>query len=135
MNELVHELLYVVITAAVPVITVYISTYLRKKFDQVESDMDNLIINNTISDVMDLIIQVVSSTSQTYVDSLKESGTFTEESQKIAFNRTKETILSLLSTESKEIIKSLYTDIDKWLDIQIEAAVRDQKLNYIKEGE
>lgn len=133
-SALLRDFLYAIITAAVPVLTVYSVKFLKTHFDQAKIETEKSCVSDTINEALDLIITVVSSTSQTYVDALKSSGEFTKESQVEAFNKTKSTILKLLSTESKELLSTLYTDIDTWLDVQIEAAVRNQK-NSLKEGE
>lgn len=134
-NVLLKDLLYAVITAAVPVLTVFVLKFLGKYFDKISVETDQLVISDTINETLDLIMKVVSSTSQTYVDSLKASGDFTKEAQEKAFNDTKNTIMNLLSEESKELLVTLYHDIDKWLTVQIESAVREQKSNSVKEGE
>ncbi len=133
-SALLRDFLYAIITAAVPVLTVYSVKFLQTHFDKAKIETEKSCVSDTINEALDLIITVVSSTSQTYVDALKSSGEFTKESQVEAFNKTKSTILKLLSTESKELLSTLYTDIDTWLDVQIEAAVRNQK-NSLKEGE
>ena len=134
-NVLLKDLLYAVITAAVPILTAFALKFLSKYFNKISVETDQLIISDTINESLDLIMKVVSSTSQTYVDSLKASGEFTKEAQKKAFNETKDTIMNLLSEESKELLATLYQDIDAWLTVQIESAVREQKINPVKEGE
>lgn len=134
-NVLLKDLLYAVITAAVPILTAFALKFFSKYFNKISVETDQLIISDTINESLDLIMKVVSSTSQTYVDSLKASGEFTKEAQKKAFNETKDTIMNLLSEESKELLATLYQDIDSWLTVQIESAVREQKSNPVKEGE
>lgn len=132
-QELLNSLLYVVITAVIPVLVTFLVKFLRIKFDQVQEETDQLIISNTVNAALDLILDTVQSTSQTYVDSLKESGEFNEVAQVRAFNQTKDTVMKLLSEESKNILATLYTDLDAWLDTQIEAAVRQTKIIKIEE--
>lgn len=134
-NVLLQDLLYAVITAAVPILTTFALKFFSKYFNKISVETDQLIISDTINESLDLIMKVVSSTSQTYVDSLKASGEFTKEAQEKAFNETKNTIMNLLSEESKELLATLYQDIDAWLTVQIESAVREQKINPVKEGE
>lgn len=134
-NVLLQDLLYAVITAAVPVLTVFLLKFLAKYFNKISVETDHLIISDTIDEALDIVYKVVSTTSQTYVDSLKASGEFTKEAQEKAFNETKDTIMALLSEDAKELIKNLYEDTDKWLTVQIESAVRKQKLSNLKEGE
>lgn len=134
-NTLLQDLLYAVITAAVPVITMYIVKFLKTIFSKVKVETDQTIVKNTIDEALEIVLKVVASTSQTYVDSLKAEGKFDKEAQLLAFNNTKDTIKSLLSDEAKNLIATLYDDIDTWLTIQIESAVREQKLIIKKEGE
>ena len=134
-NTLLQDLLYAVITAAVPVITMYIVKFLKTIFSKVKVETDQTIVKNTIDEALEIVLKVVASTSQTYVDSLKAEGKFDKESQLVAFNNTKDTIKSLLSDEAKNLIATLYDDIDTWLTIQIESAVREQKLIIKKEGD
>lgn len=134
-NTLLQDLLYAVITAAVPVITMYIVKFLKTIFSKVKVETDQTIVKNTIDEALEIVLKVVASTSQTYVDSLKAEGKFDKEAQLVAFNNTKDTIKSLLSDEAKNLIATLYDDIDTWLTIQIESAVREQKLIIKKEGE
>lgn len=134
-NTLLQDLLYAVITAAVPVITMYIVKFLKTIFSKVKVETDQTIVKNTIDEALEIVMKVVTSTSQTYVDSLKAEGKFDKEAQLVAFNNTKDTIKSLLSDEAKNLIATLYDDIDTWLTIQIESAVREQKLIIKKEGD
>lgn len=134
-NTLLQDLLYAVITAAVPVITMYIVKFLKNIFSKVKVETDQTIVKNTIDEALEIVLKVVASTSQTYVDSLKAEGKFDKEAQLVAFNNTKDTIKSLLSDEAKNLIATLYDDIDTWLTIQIESAVREQKLIIKKEGD
>lgn len=134
-GELLQTLLYTVITTAVPVITYYLASYLTNISKKVSVEIENTIFEDTINDAMNIVLAVVSSTSQTFVDSLKNSGNFSKEAQLEAFNKSKENIMELLSDEAKEIIQTVYHDLDKWIDTQIEASVRAIKLTSNKEGE
>lgn len=126
-SNLLTELLYVVITAAIPVITVYITKYLKVRFDETKVAASESIVSTTVNKTLDLILSVVTSTSQTYVDTLKSNNKFDLKAQKQAFDMTKKNILSMLTSESKDILATLYKDVDAWIDVQIEAAVRNIK--------
>lgn len=126
-SNLLTELLYVVVTAAIPVITVYITKYLKVRFDETKVAASESIVSTTVNKTLDLILSVVTSTSQTYVDTLKSNNKFDLKAQKQAFDMTKKNILSMLTSESKDILATLYKDVDAWIDVQIEAAVRNIK--------
>ena len=123
-TELLIKVLYAVIIAVVPIITPYVVKYLKALFDKVDSETSQTVIHSTIQEVQDLIISAVSYTSQTFVDSLKKSGTFDEDAQRKAFEDTKNAVLLMITSETKEILETVYQDVDKWIDLQIESTVR-----------
>lgn len=128
-GEILQTLLYVVITASVPVVAFYIIKFLNVLFENISVKTDSEYFQDTLNKVLHIVTTVVSSTSQTYVDSLKAEGKFDEEAHSIAFNKTKDGILDLLNDEMKELISVTYGDFNKWLDNEIEAKVRDLKSN------
>lgn len=125
--DVLANLCYAVVTAVVPILSYYITKFLRAKFEKMMSEKDSQYFDRTMYEIFNLIETVVNSTTQTYVDALKSEGKFTKESQVEALNKTKGTVLSLLSTESKELIATLYGDIDKWIEVQIESTIKKLK--------
>lgn len=121
--ELLQRLAYAVLIAVIPVLTTYVINLMKTKSDSIKAETDELIIADTLDDVLDLIMSVTAETSQTYVDALKKAGTFNKEAHLVAFNTTKDKVMSLLSVEAKELLMTLYKDVDAWMDTQIEAAV------------
>lgn len=127
MNDLLMELLKAVIIAVVPILATYGIKALNSYKLNNDIISDNILIKKAYDDIIDIIIQVVKSTSQTYVDSLKNQNGFTKEAQIEAFNITKQKILDLLSEEMKEFIVNKYGDLDLWLETKIEQVVKDNK--------
>jgi gas vesicle protein len=74
-----------------------------------------------------MVVNVVQSTNQVMVDTLKSKGEFTQEAATEAFNKSKETALKMLSDEAAEIITNVYGDVSTYMDTLIEATVRDLK--------
>jgi hypothetical protein len=56
----------------------------------------------------DAVLKAVQYTTQTYVDCLKKSGTFTKEAQAEAFERSKMLAESMITQSAKEIITQAY---------------------------
>ena len=75
----------------------------------------------------DTVEQVVVAITQTYVDDLKKSGSFDEDSQKQALQMAKEAAVSLISSEVQQLITENYNDFTDWLLSAIEAAVAHSK--------
>ena len=71
----------------------------------------------------DIIVDAVIATNQTYVDTLKGKNMFDETAQKVAFEKTKSTVLALVNSEAKAVIVEAYGDFDEWLVSKIESTV------------
>lgn len=79
----------------------------------------------------DLVCNVVAYVDQTYVDALKEDGLFNEDEQMQAFNNVKEHVLEMLNEATKKAIVEMFGDLDYWLNMAIEGAVRLNKSNFV----
>jgi hypothetical protein len=70
-----------------------------------------------------LVENCVEYTSQTFVNALKKEGKFTKEEGEIAFNMSKERILSLMTAELQAAIEECFGDVNLWIETQIETVV------------
>ena len=127
MNEFLQNLLYVVITAVLPVIVGYGISYLKAKRDEKLQSIDNTYVKETITEVTDIIMNVVDTVSQTYVDDLKKEGTFKEEQQKEALNKAIYQAKDLISLEAANLIIDKYSDLDEFIRTTIESYIRTTK--------
>ena len=125
--EFVKDLLYILITAVVPVLTTYICKFLYTKWTESKTNIKNEQVQDTLDKVTNMALDVVQSTNQTFVDSLKKNGEFTKEAAIEAFNKSKETILKMLSDNAVTIITDIYGDVDVYLDTLIESLVKQLK--------
>ena len=130
LNEMINDVLYVVLTAILPIVTTYIVKFIKAKIKESTAieeatkneDMSNL-IKDALSDVMDAVLYV----NQIYTDSLKAKNEFTEEAQKEAFNLAYTEAMNLISDGAKKAITEMYGSFDKWLALKIEASVNMAK--------
>lgn len=125
--EFVKNLLYILITAAVPVLTTYVCKFLYTKWTESKVNIKNEQIQDTLDKVTNMVLDVVQATNQTFVDSLKKNGEFTKEAAIEAFNKSKETVVKMLSDDAVAIITEVYGDIDVYLDTLIESLVKQLK--------
>lgn len=125
--EMIKELLYILITAAVPVLTTYVCKFLYAKWTEGQAKIENEKIATTLDNVVNMVLDVVEATNQTFVDELKKKGEFTEEAAAEAFRISKDKALKMLSNESADIIVSVYGDVNEYLDTLIEATVKQLK--------
>lgn len=125
--EWLESIFEVCIIPLLGLLTAYAIKWLKAKevqiLDQVDSDMGD----KYIALLFETIRDCVSATSQTYVDSLKEQGAFNEQAQKIAFDKTLEAVLSVLSDDAKGYLSTIYGDLTVYIGTKIEAEVKAQK--------
>lgn len=122
-----HEILYVIVVATVPVVAKFLISYLEARRAEAQVKLEKQVFEDTVLETIDLIKKAVDTTSQTYVDSLKQSGKFTEEAQKEAFQKSFDNVKTLLDKDSKDLLATAYSDLDKWIELQIESYIRSQK--------
>ncbi len=127
MKEILTTLVQVVIIPAIPVVATYLVKYLKAKAEQTTTRINNELIRTYLQEATDAVLQAVTYTAQTYVDTLKKQGKFDKEAQQTAFNTAKDIALKLLTDEAKQMIEYLYGDLMLWLDTKIEQTVKEQK--------
>ena len=120
MNDILLNILSVVVTAVILPLISYagarLVTYLNSKI----KDVNAKILLTTASDI---VINAVRSVFQTYVDSLKASGSFDAQAQTQALTKAKDIALSQMTDEVKTFISKNYGSVDAWLTTTIEATI------------
>lgn len=125
-SEILNYILYIVLTAILPVIATYTVNLIKTKIKEsnvianvTQNENISKIIENAFFDVMDAVLYI----NQIYVDALKSNGKFDKDAQKNAFNRAYTEALNMISDESKRVIEQTYGSFDKWLKLKIETSV------------
>ena len=120
MSEFLWILFQVVLVPAVPVLLKilynFVVAYTAEKSEKIENEK----VRGYVNDAVKAVMTAVTSTFQTYVDSLKKQGKFDEEAQKIAFNTARDTALLLLTQDMRDAVTTVYGDFDTWLSKTIE---------------
>ena len=120
MNDILLNILSVVVTSIIlPLITyagARLITYLNSKI----KDTNARILLTTATDI---VINAVRSVFQTYVDSLKASGSFDAHAQTVALTKARDIALEQMSDDVKNYIVNNYGDLNNWLTTQIESTI------------
>lgn len=125
--EFIQNILYIVITAAVPVLTTCVCKFLYEKWSGNKHIIKEQHIQDTLDQVLNVVLNCVIAVNQTFADELKKKGEFNEEAAKEAFNTCKEMTIKMLSEEAKKIVEQVYGDLDIYLDMLIESTVKQVK--------
>lgn len=107
--------------------TTFLVLFLNSKKKEIEVKIENETAQKYINMALDTIAECVVATNQTYVDSLKAQGKFDMEAQKIAFQKTFDNVMALLSQEAKDYLTVAYGDLTNYLTTRIEAQVKISK--------
>lgn len=127
MPEIVIQIIQVCVIPLLGILTKYLVDYLTAKRNEINSKTDNETAQKYTNMIYQTIVDCVIATNQTYVDSLKKSGSFDEAAQKEAFNRTMNAIMTILSDDAKEYITEATGDLNTYLTQLIEAEVNKRK--------
>lgn len=127
MPEIVIQIIQVCVIPLLGILTKYLVDYLTAKRNEINSKTDNETAQKYTNMICQTVVDCVIATNQTYVDSLKKSGSFDEAAQKEAFNRTMNAIMTILSDDAKEYITEATGDLNTYLTQLIEAEVNKRK--------
>lgn len=127
MPEIVIQIIQVCVIPLLGILTKYLVDYLTAKRNEINSKTDNETAQKYTNMIYQTVVDCVIATNQTYVDSLKKSGSFDEAAQKEAFNHTMNAIMTILSDDAKEYITEATGDLNIYLTQLIEAEVNKRK--------
>lgn len=120
MNEIIISIISVVVTSVVlPLITLG-GTKLIQLINQKIKDEKT---RNLLNGLTTIVERAVRSVTQTYVDSLKKSGSFDQEVQLIALSITQEEVFKQLNEETITFMKDNFGDINAFVTTQIESTI------------
>ena len=125
--EIAQQVVNVCIIPLLGIATAYFIKWIRAKEEEVLVKVENDTADKYISMVAQTITDCVIATNQTYVEALKKDNAFTKEAQQIAFQKTLDAVLAVLSDDAKEYLAALYGDATAYLKTRIEAEVNLQK--------
>lgn len=121
--EMLNEIFQVCIIPLFGILTTYLVKYITIKMEEIQLKAKNEKANKYLNMLTDTITSCVIATNQTYVEALKKEGKFDLEAQKLAFEKTMNAVLTLLTKESQEYLNEAVGDLNLYISQQIEAAV------------
>lgn len=125
--ELLNQIFQICIIPLLGVLTTFLVAYINKKKEALKTQVDNTLYHKYIDLLSQTITDCVIATNQTYVDSLKASGTFDIDAQKKAFEDTCNNVLAILSYDAKEYLSVALGDLQAYIANRVEAEVKLNK--------
>ena len=122
-STILPQLFEIVLFPLLSIGVVYVIYFLNAKTKELKDKTDNDLYDKYLDMLNSTITQCVIATTQTYVSSLKQQGKFDEEAQKIAFQKTYDNVMSILTAESKYYLQTALGDLEAYVNSKIEAEV------------
>lgn len=124
---LLQQIFELCIVPLLGIITMYIINYIKIKTTELQTTNSNEVLSKYLDMLSTTIIECVIATNQTYVNSLKDQNAFDETAQKIAFQKTYDAVIAILSDDAKEYLTNIYGDLTVFITNMIEAEVNRNK--------
>lgn len=125
--ELLVQIFQVCIIPLLGILTKYLIDFLNAKRQEINQTIDNETAIKYNDMIFNTVTDCVIATNQTYVEALKAQGAFDAEAQKVAFQKTLDAVLSILTDDAKEYIQQAFGDITVYLTTLIESSVNKNK--------
>lgn len=115
---IIEPLLTVLVGAAIT----YVSTLIKYKINEIQDEK----LQKHLHLLNELITNMVAETNQQVVDELKRKDEFNEETAGEVFEFTKNKVKQNLTRDSRKALQYVYTNLDAYIESQIEKEVRKQ---------
>ena len=126
-SEIIITIFQVCIIPLLGVLTTFLVKWLQIKSSELQNKMDNELADKYMTMLTNTITECVLATNQTYVDTLKQQNKFDLEAQKIAFEKTSEAVMAILTEDAKKYLESAVGDLELFIKQKIEAEVNLNK--------
>lgn len=121
--ELLNQIMQVCVVPLLGILTKFLIDFLTSKKEEAKANTDSVTAKKYLDMITDTVTRCVIATNQTYVNSLKAEGLFDADAQKEAFQKTMDSVLTILSEDAKNYIQETTNDLNKYLTELIEAEV------------
>lgn len=116
LQNLLETIVNTVLIPAIPIVVGAVVQYVRTKTE-----------GSKIEEAVGIVLDAVDQTNQTFADQLRKDGTFTEEKQREAMEKSVETALSMMNERTLKILEREFNDVEAWIVSKIEAACKENK--------
>ena len=125
--EMLSKIFEVCIIPLLGILTTYAVQWVKTQSKHIQEQIDNELGKKYLAMLEDTISNCVIATNQTYVETLKAQGAFGPVEQKIAFETTYMTVMTVLTDEAKLYLTEAVGDLQAYITAQIEAQVNINK--------
>ncbi len=125
--EIVGTIFEIAIFPAISAAAIYFITWINAKKQELLKKTKNETETKYVEMLDKTITECVLATSQTYVKALKEEGRLDEAAQKVAFQKTFDAVMAILTDEAQTYLSEITKDLNVYITNKIEATVKATK--------
>ena len=127
---ILNQIFQVAILPLIGACAVYLVTLINAKKKEIEESIENEKAKEYLNMLNETITNCVITTSQTYVEALKNKNAFDEEAQKAALQMTFDAVMAIISEDAKMYLMKLVGDLNQYIYTGIESQVAVTKKVY-----
>lgn len=125
--EIINTILTMLVVPLLALVAKSIIAYTKHKIAHLEQRIGNEAVNSLLERAADGIESAVIAVNQTFVEALKQQGSFDAVAMEKSFRLAKEKAIILLSESAKEELSLVVGDLEAWIETKIEYYVNRNK--------
>lgn len=126
-NDVLNQVFEVCLIPILAFLTTALINWIKTKIEQTKTLTENEITIKYLNLLEDTIVACIEATNQTYVEALKDQNAFDVEAQKIALEKTKNAVLTVLSEDAITYLTNFVGDLNYFIENKIEAKIAQSK--------
>ena len=132
--EITNTIFQMVLIPLLIALTTYAVKWINAKANNLKASTENEYAQKYIDMLNDTITSTVIAINQTYVDALKDKNAFDKEAQEEAFKRVFDMVQATLTEEANKYLNEAIDDLNLYITIKIEEALKENKKPTIEEA-
>lgn len=127
---ILNQIFQIAIIPLIGACALYLVALINAKKKQIEEKTENEKAKEYLDMLNDTITKCVITTSQTYVEALKNKNAFDAEAQKAAFQMTYDAVMKLITADAQKYLIKIVGDLNTYIYNAIESEVVTTKRIY-----
>ncbi|OKP81499.1 hypothetical protein A3844_26230 [Paenibacillus helianthi] len=125
--EIINTILTVLVIPLLGLMAKSIIAYTKREIAHLEDRVGDEAVNKLLNRASDAIESAVIAVNQTFVEGLKQQGSFDAAAMEKSFNLAKERAVAILGEAAKEELSLAIGDLEAWIETKIEVYVNRNK--------
>ncbi|MRN57258.1 hypothetical protein [Paenibacillus monticola] len=126
-QEIINTILTVLIILLLGLMAKSVIAYIKREIAQLEQRIGSEAVNILLNRAADAVESAVIAVNQTFVETLKQQGSFDAAAMEKSFLLAKQKAIAILGESAKEELSLVIGDLEAWMETKIEVYVNRNK--------